>query len=75
MSTLSSCEECLHAIEEGVLKYQGNLKAMVERLPYKLHDRWRGLVESKLSKGRRAQFSDLVDFVSLKARKARNPIY
>ena len=71
--------ECLHAIEEvgalGVLEYQGNLKAMVERLPYKLHDRLRGVVESKLSSGRRVRFSDLVDFASLEARKARNPIY
>ena len=30
--------ECLHAIEEvealGVLEYQGNLKAMIERFPF-----------------------------------------
>ena len=71
--------ECLHAIEEvgalGVLEYQGNLKAMVERLPYVLHDRWRTVVESRISAGKRIKFTDLVDFVSLEARKARNPIY
>ena len=71
--------ECLHAIEEvgalGVLEYQGNLKAMVERLPFKLHDRWRSIVVSKKSAGIRVRFVDLVDFVSLEAKKARDPVY
>ena len=69
--------ECLHAIEEVgalVLECQGNLKAMVERLPYVLHDRWRTVVESRISAGKRIKFADSVDFVLLEARKARNPI-
>ena len=71
--------ECLHAIEEvgalGVLEYQGNLKAMVGRLPYVLHDRWRTVVDSRISAGKRIKFADLVDFVLIEGRKARNPIY
>ena len=71
--------ECLHAIDEvdalGVLDYQGNLKAMVERLPFKLHDRWRSIVVSKKSAGIRVRFVDLADFVSLEAKKARDPVY
>ena len=47
---------------------------MVECLPYVLHDRWRTVVESRISAGKRIKFADLVDFV-LEARKARNPIY
>ena len=72
-------KECLHAIEEvgalGVLEYQGNLKAMVERLPYQLHDRWRSVVDARLASKARVRFADLVEFVSKEARKARNPVF
>ena len=40
-----------------------------------MHDRWRSLVENRNSSGRYVHFSDLVQFITAEARKARNPIF
>ena len=71
--------ECLYAIQDvaalGVLEYQGNIKAMVEKLPYQMPDRWRCIVENRNSSRRYVRFSDLVQFITSEARKASNSIF
>jgi hypothetical protein len=59
--------ECHYAIDEidamGTLEYPENLCKLVGKLPYKLHDRWRSIVENARERGNRVRFDQLVNFV------------
>ena len=71
--------ECLHCIGEiqglGVLEYSSNMKAIVQKLPYQLHEKWRGVVQRITDKEEPLRFDHLVDFVSLEARKGRDTTF
>ena len=72
-------KECLHAIGDvnalGVLEYHENMKAIVKKIPYQLHDKWRSVVQHKRELGFMVRFQDLVEFVAGEARKARDSVF
>ena len=59
----------------GVLEYSENLRKLVGKLPYYLHDRWRNIAFNAHEKGQPVTFALLVDFVQREARKSMDPIY
>lgn len=70
-------EECQHAIETVsaavVLEYSDNLKLLVKKLPFHLHERWRNIVYEIEDKKGTVKFKHLVDFVRKEAKKANDP--
>ena len=66
-------KECLNAIKNvsalSVLEFSENMKRIVGKLPYNLHDRWRSIVRQTKDKGEPVTFKQLVSFVSLEAKK------
>lgn len=71
--------ECQYAVENveaaGVLEYSENLKAIIKKLPYYLHEKWRNMVyEIKAKKGF-VKFEHLVTLVRKEAKKATDPVY
>jgi len=71
--------ECLNAISSldalKVLEYSDNMKQIVSKLPYQLHDKWRNIVFQTKETGGRVAFSHLVKFVRREAKKANDPTY
>ena len=68
--------ECLFAVEAAeVLNYSENLKLLVKKLPYFLHDKWRTIVLDTRDKGHPVQFKQLVELLKKEARKAMDPVY
>jgi hypothetical protein len=71
--------ECQFAVESldaaGVLEYSENLKSLVKKLPYYLHDKWRNIVYDTKDRHRVLKFSQLVEFVRKEAKKATDPVY
>jgi hypothetical protein len=56
------------------LEYSENLKSLVKKLPYYLHEKWRNVVYELKDRKQLVRFQHLVDFVH-KAKKATDPIY
>lgn len=53
-----------------------NLKAIVAKLPFKLRERWRGVVCHKQEEcDRRVKFKDLADFIHKQAKVALHPVF
>jgi hypothetical protein len=71
--------ECMFAVEEvgavQVLEYAENLKCLVMKLPFYLHDKWRNIVYETKAKGRSVKFNQLVDFVRKEAKKQNDPTF
>ncbi|XP_074661512.1 uncharacterized protein LOC141914144 [Tubulanus polymorphus] len=71
--------EVLHAVSSidglKILEFSDNVKRLVQKLPYHMHDRWRNIVASKRDLGISVQFKDLVMFVSREAKKVNDPVY
>ncbi|XP_041354482.1 uncharacterized protein LOC121372257 [Gigantopelta aegis] len=70
---LAECENAVKCIESvKVLEYPDNMKKLVMKLPFFLHDKWRNIVcQAK----QRITFHDLTVFVKTEAKKAVHPIY
>ena len=71
--------ECQYAVQNirasQVLEYSDNLKRIVVKLPFFLHDRWRNIVMTARKANQPVSFSQLVGFVRMEASKARDPTY
>ena len=71
--------ECLNAVNSlgamTILDYSENMKRLVNKLPYHLHDRWRNVVFQAKDHGKFIVFSMLVNFVRQEAKKANDPMY
>lgn len=53
-----------------------NMKAVISKLPFKLKERWRNQAyEIQASQGRRARFSDVVDFINWQAKFINDPLF
>ncbi|XP_038063125.1 uncharacterized protein LOC119733827 [Patiria miniata] len=73
---LVECEnavKCIQAVK--VLEYPDNMRKLVGKLPFCLHDRWRNVVRQTSDKGETVQFSQLVRFVKMEAKKVMDPMY
>ena len=73
---LVECEnavKCIQAVK--VLEYPDNMRKLVGKLPFYLHDRWRNIVRQTSDKGETVQFSHLVRFVKMEAKKVMDPMY
>ncbi len=52
------------------------MRAILSKLPYKLKEKWRGLAYDLQEKnGRRARFTDLIDFIDHQARIISHPLF
>ncbi|XP_062567166.1 CAP-Gly domain-containing linker protein 1-like [Saccostrea cucullata] len=73
---LRECQYAVENIDAGrVLEYSENLKLLVKKLPFYLHDKWRNCVYDLKEKKLSVKFYHLVDFVRKEAKKATDPIY
>ncbi|KAJ8017933.1 hypothetical protein HOLleu_44355 [Holothuria leucospilota] len=73
---LKECEaatKCVGGL--GVLEFSENLKHILQKLPFYMHDRWRNIVQRLRGKGKRIGFSDLVEFIQTEAIKLNDPVY
>ena len=71
--------ECQNAVQSmdavKVLDYSENMKQLVAKLPYHLHDRWRNHVYRTKELGEAVLFKHLVEFVRREAKIANDPVY
>ncbi|XP_064631624.1 uncharacterized protein LOC135489923 [Lineus longissimus] len=71
--------ECQYAIQEvnalGTLEYSENLRKLVAKLPFRLHDKWRNIAFNVRERGELVTFALLVDFVLKEGRKVMDPVY
>lgn len=73
---LSECEYAVRNIRAlGVLDYSENLKRMVRKLPFYMHDKWRNVVQQTKDKGKEVKFSQLAHLVKAEAKKANDSTY
>lgn len=74
---LCECQYAVENIDTGrVLKYSENLKLLVKKLPFYLHDKWRSCVYELKEKKQAVKFHHLADFVrKKKPKKATDLIY
>ncbi|XP_041347613.1 uncharacterized protein LOC121367484 [Gigantopelta aegis] len=73
---LVECENTVKSIQAvKVLEYPDNIKRLVSKLPFYLHDKWRNIVQHTARKGDTVEFHQLVELVRDEARKANDPIY
>ena len=69
---LSECRNSVQSLNAlKVLEYSDNLIKIVEKLPYFLQDRWRGVVYKLKDQQKPVAFGDLVDFIQMEAQKAK----
>ena len=57
------------------MEHSENIKAMVMKLPYNYHDRWRSPVQQCKYKGEMVKFHHLVEFVRFESKKVNDPVY
>ncbi|XP_050417786.2 uncharacterized protein LOC126831152, partial [Patella vulgata] len=71
--------ECLHAVKSieavNILEYSENIKRILQKLPYFIHDKWRNIVQSTRDKGHSVHFDQLVELINTEALKANDPTY
>ena len=73
---LSECDNAIKCIDAmKILEYSDNLKKIVAKLPFHMHDRWRSIVYQTKERGQRVTFSDLVKYIRMEAKKASDPIF
>ena len=73
---LTECENAINSIDAmKVLEYTDNMKKIVSKLPYHMHDRWRSVVYKAKEDGDRVTFKQLVKYVKTEAKKATDPSY
>lgn len=53
-----------------------NAKTVISKLQFKMKEQWRNKAyEIQTKKGRRARFSDLVDFINWQAKVSNDPLF
>ncbi|XP_047474760.1 uncharacterized protein LOC125029062 [Penaeus chinensis] len=57
------------------LENPDKMRKLVMKLPYNMQERWRTIIWKKVDASTPIVFSDLAEFVSREAKKARHPIY
>ena len=73
---LSECENAIRSIDAvKVLEYSENMKQIIRKLPYYLHDKWRNIVQQTKERGQSVVFSQLVKLVKCEAKRANDPTY
>ncbi|XP_071944668.1 uncharacterized protein [Antedon mediterranea] len=73
---LVECENAVRCVDSmKILEYSENMKKIVKRLPYSLHDKWRSLVQKTKENKQTVAFKLLVQFVKNEAKKANDPTY
>ena len=73
---LTECEYAVNSIEAvRILEYSENIRKILAKLPYRMHDRWRSLVQDLKMKGYTPKFSNLVQFVRKEAKNLNDPVY
>ena len=71
---LRECENAVNSLDAiKTLEYSENMKRILAKLPYTMHDRWRNIVFQAKEIGSRPSFSQLVEFVSREAKKIIDP--
>ncbi|XP_006812723.1 uncharacterized protein LOC102806147 [Saccoglossus kowalevskii] len=69
---LTECEYAVTNIESmQILDYSENMKMLVSKLPYHMHDKWRRIA----TKSTVVRFSQLVKFVREEAVSMNHPVY
>lgn len=71
---------CCNAMEEVEYLYEldmpANMLTIIKKLPYKHRDRWRTVAcELQERRGRRAKFTDIVDFIERQVKIASDPLF
>ena len=73
---LIECHNGTESIQAGnILEYSENIKRLMSKLPFHLHDRWRNVVMRIKASHRSVKFKDFVDFVKAEAKKVTDPTY
>ncbi len=73
---LVECKNAVHSINAArVLEYSENIKRLVSKFRFYLHERWRNIVMNKKENSDPVTFTHLVDFVQREDRKATDPVY
>lgn len=72
--------ECSNAMDDlqylEELNMPANIKSLSQKLPYKLRDKWRAKACEILEKtGRRARFSDIVEYIERQVRITSDPVF
>jgi len=67
--------ECFHGTDSSVLDYSENIRRLLAKLPFHLHDRWRSVVMRIKESRKSVKFKDFVDFVKKEAKKVNDPTY
>lgn len=72
---LKECQFAIQNVEAvRILEYSENLKQLVKKLPYYLHEKWRNIVYELKQRKEIVKFHHLVNFVHKEAKKATDPI-
>ncbi|CAC5406217.1 unnamed protein product [Mytilus coruscus] len=73
---LVECQYGTESMEAGnVLEYSENIKRLMSKLPFHMHDRWRNVVYRLKELHKTVKFIDFVNFVKTEAKKATDPTY
>ena len=71
--------ECLHSVDSvsglGVLDFSENMKTVVKKLPYHMHDKWRSEVLRLREANVAVLFKHLVLFIQREAKKCRDVVF
>ena len=57
------------------MEYSENIKRLLSKLPFHLHERWRNVVFRIKDSQKTVKFKDFVGFVKAEAKKANDPTY
>ena len=73
---LVECENAAYSIDAlKILEYSENIKRLMCKLPFHLHDRWRNIVLRMKTNGQAIRFSHFVEFVQGEAKKVNDFTY
>jgi len=73
---LVECDNAAESIRAGrILEYTENIRRLMSKLPFHLHDRWRNIVFRTKEGHKAVKFADFVHFVKAEAKKANDPTY
>ncbi|XP_033758237.1 uncharacterized protein LOC117340586 [Pecten maximus] len=72
---LVECDNAVGTESNGVLDYSDNIKKLMLKLPFYLHDKWRNQVYKYKEAKRKVRFQDFMKFVKAEAKKVNDPTY
>ena len=72
---LQECRNAAQSLEAiNVLVFSEYFRKLVSKLSFYLHDRWRSIVQRTKDSGSIVRFDQLVEFVTIEAKKVNGPI-